>query len=270
MDTLFLSEHVLSEEEFMLCESFPSNKYLKGQIKMVWPVQSGILRVGVQLKDTVIIFEVLFHDWPQEYQLKLKDTILILLKGATKIMKLMNKDKDKSKCPFRVSYKHGARLHVRRETRGEIEELWINYLKGAPKSPFSNSPQTSSDILSYTEQANFDPELIIVTENMSEKVQDYNLDKDAPVDAGPPEVYSVPKPISPSKKKGKRRKRRHKNKIVKGCSGSQGSVPALDPPDAAKISADQPSTTILSSPQPTTFAQTSSLDLLIGLVSPSL
>lgn len=102
---------------------------------MVWPVQSGVLRVGVQLKGSVITFEVLFHDWPQEYQLKLKDGILILLKGATKTMMLIDKDKDKdkSKCPFRVSYKHGVRLHVRRETQGEIEELWINYLKGSPQ-----------------------------------------------------------------------------------------------------------------------------------------
>lgn len=132
-------------------------------------------------------------------------------------------------------------------------------------------------MFSYIEQASVDPELIIVTEQTSGKAQNSmehdSSDRDTSVVVGPPELNSIPTPISPSKKKGrrhrKRHKNRHKNKISKGHPGNQG-VPALDPPDAAKNSADHPSTSTLSSPQHSTFVQTSSLDLLAGLVSPSL
>lgn len=135
MDTLFLPVHVLTEDELRLCDSFPSNKYLEVQIRMVWPVRGGILRAQVQLvpcKDEPRFFEVIFHNWPEGCQLRLRDSVHMLLKGATKTP-MLPRDKDKhggeGSFSFRIAYTWGAILRVQRED----DDFLINCYKGILK-----------------------------------------------------------------------------------------------------------------------------------------
>ncbi|GJJ12520.1 hypothetical protein Clacol_006763 [Clathrus columnatus] len=184
MNVSFLSGQRLCEDEFMLCDSLPSNKHLEGQVRMVWPVQGNIYRVQLQLvpvTDESKYFETLFHNWPTGYELKSKDVVLLLLKGASKTP-MLKQGRDE-RCHFRITYRHGAVLRVRRDDK----EILINYFeeKADVKSVTSSLEITEDKVESHDSRGSFD-------------------------NSRP--VTSMAKRSSPPLKKSKRHKKKHKNK----------------------------------------------------------